>query len=129
MSISGRFDTLAYTRLENYLLGYMCFTLYMRWFLTPIALATWANLNHTLCGTYSDPVWDYGGLGKWYYPLAEIYLAIAASAFILINWAIAFVTKRIILFDVECSHGLDQDQSRRNGGDLYYTEKKKVKSH
>jgi hypothetical protein len=90
----------------------MSFVIYMRWFLMPIALLTWANLNHTLCGTHSDPVWHLFGLGKWYYPLAEIYLGAAAMAFILVNYAIAYVVKRVVLGDTSCSHGLSRREEK-----------------
>ena len=86
----------------------MNFVIYMRWFLMPIALLTWANLNHTLCGTDTDPVWLLLDLGKWYYPLAEVYLGAAAMAFIVINYTIAYVAKRIVLGDKSCSHGIKQ---------------------
>mmetsp|Transcript_18057 Transcript_18057/g.21207 ORF Transcript_18057/g.21207 Transcript_18057/m.21207 type:complete len:92 (+) Transcript_18057:642-917(+) len=78
----------------------------MRWFLTPIALLSWANLNHTLCGTDGDPFWLLLGLGKWYYPLAEIYLGAAAIAFIAINFSVAWLIKRVVLGDRSCSHGV-----------------------
>ena len=83
------------------------FSAYMRFFLTPISLMTWANLNHTLCGTDSDPVWYLFGLGKWYYPIAEIYLGAFATLAILGNYAICWVVKRVILGDKSCSHELN----------------------
>ena len=83
------------------------FSAYMRLFLTPISLMTWANLNHTLCGTDSDPVWLLLGLGKWYYFISEFYLGAAAFAFIAINFIICYVVKRIILRDPTCSHGIN----------------------
>ena len=84
----------------------MYFVLYMRWFLTPIAVLTWSNLNHTLCGTDTDPFWLLFDLGKWYYPAAELYLMAAAFAFVAINFSIAYVCKRLILGDKSCSHGI-----------------------
>ena len=47
----------------------------------PISVLTWANLNHGLCGTESDPVYIYLesiGVGKWYFFYAEIYLSAAS---------------------------------------------------
>ena len=81
------------------MLGFIMFSLYMRWLLTPFALLTWANLNHTLCGTDSDPVWLHLGLGKWYYAAAEIYLGAAAFAFIIINFVICWIVRRVLLRD------------------------------
>lgn len=96
-SLAGRFDMLAYRKISYYALGYVMFTVYMRHFLTPIALMSWANLNHTLCGTDTDPVWLLLDLGKWYYPLAEIYLGLAAFALCFVNYGIVYFIKRIVL--------------------------------
>lgn len=82
------------------------FSFYMRLVLTPVALISWANLNHTLCGTDSDPIWYLLDLGKWYYLAAEVYLGAAAFAFILVNFSIAYVCKRVIMGDSTCSHGI-----------------------
>ena len=75
------------------------FSFYMRDVLTPLALLTWANLNHSLCGTDSDPVWLHFELGKWYYLLGEGYLWAACFAFIVINSLICHVFKRWIFCD------------------------------
>lgn len=88
------------------MLGWLMFSFYMRLVLTPVALLTWANLNHTLCGTEGDPVWLLLDLGKWYYPAAEIYLGASAAAFIIINFAIAYFCKRVVWADSSCSHGI-----------------------
>jgi len=104
LSLSGRFDMLAYHRMSYYLLGFIMFTFYIRLVLTPIALLTWANLNHTLCGTDTDPVWLLLGLGKWYYIFSELYLGAAAFLFCALNFAICYVVKRVVLRDETCSH-------------------------
>ena len=110
LSLSGRFDILSYRRWENFFFGWLMFTLYMRLFLTPIALSVWANLNHTLCGTNTDPIWLIFDLGKWYYLAGEFSLGLAAAIFMLINYTIATIVKRYILGDKSCSHGI-HDQS------------------
>ena len=104
--MASRFDQLSYRKVGHYLFGFVGFSYYMRIFLTPIALLTWANLNHTLCGTDSDPLWLHLGLGKWYYAIGELYLGGACIAFYLINFGICYLLKRVILGDQECSHGL-----------------------
>ena len=103
-SLASRFDMLAYRKISYYALGFVMFSLYMRLFLTPISLLTWANLNHSLCGSDTDPFWLHFGLGKWYYILAEFYLGAAAIALGLINYAICYFVKRIVLNDDSCSH-------------------------
>lgn len=108
LSLSGRFDCLAYLDKAYYITGYMLFSMYMRLFLTPISLMTWANLNHTLCGTDSDPVWRLFELGKWYYPLAEVYLGAAAMAAMAGDFAICYIVKRWVLGDKSCSHDLQK---------------------
>ena len=95
---------LAYRKIAYYALGFIVFMLYWRLFLTPISLLTWANLTHSLCGTETDPVWLHFGLGKWYYVFAELYLGAAASALVLVNYAICYFVKRIVLNDDSCSH-------------------------
>ena len=84
----------------------MGFGIYMRLVLTPVAQLTWANLNHTLCGTDTDPIWYLFNLGKWYYPAAEIYLGAASLALHLVNFLICYLVRRIILGDKSCSHNL-----------------------
>jgi hypothetical protein len=47
----------------------------------PLSLMSWANLNHGLCGTDSDPVYTYLAnleIGKWYWFYAEFYLSLAS---------------------------------------------------
>lgn len=44
----------------------------------PVSILTWANLNHSLCGHHSDPVYELLQLGRWYWLIAELYLLIAS---------------------------------------------------
>ena len=81
-----------------------------------MALYSWANLNHTLCGTSSDPFWAIFNLGKWYWILAEIYLGAASFAAFLANSAICYVVKRIICGDksqVQTDPKLDETEKSK----------------
>jgi hypothetical protein len=66
----------------------------------PVSVLTWANLNHGLCGTDSDPVYIYlesQGSGKWYYLHAEIYLSLASLLLGYgINYLVISVTHQIL---------------------------------
>lgn len=42
----------------------------------PFSLLTLSNLNHSLCGFESDPVYEHFNLGKWYWLWAELYLTL-----------------------------------------------------
>lgn len=55
--------------------GFLCFSVYMRCFLTPLSAMSWANLNHTLCAGDNDPWKAYFYMEKWYYLWSDIYLA------------------------------------------------------
>ena len=59
-------------------LGFIFFTIYMRYFLTPMSAMTWANLNHTLCGIDNDPWRVTFGMHKYFYFWAEFYLMLAS---------------------------------------------------
>ena len=89
----GRFDIMEYAEVATIQVGFPIFHVYMRWILTPIAVLTWANLNHSLCGTDTDPAYYHLGLGKWYYLWGEIYLFILQAVFFLLNFAITFTLK------------------------------------
>lgn len=67
------------------LFGFVLFSVYMRYFLTPISTMTWANLNHTLCGIDNDPWRVYFGMNKYYYFWAELYLGFTSTVFTYIN--------------------------------------------
>ena len=60
-------------------LGFVFFSLYMRYFLTPLSAMTWANLNHTLCGIDNDPWRVTFGMHKYYYFWADGYLFLAST--------------------------------------------------
>ena len=96
LCLSGRFDILEYFNWRYPMMGYNMFVLYMRWILTPVALITWANLNHCLCGTDSDPFWRLLGLDKYYWIIAEIYLGAITFLTFAINIAICYIVKRVI---------------------------------
>ena len=64
-----------------------------------MALYTWANLNHTLCGTDSDPFFVLLGRTKIYWPAAEIYLGAINFVVFVVNSLICYIVKRIICGD------------------------------
>ena len=74
LCLGGRFDPLKYTGWPLPICGFHLFTSYMRYFLTPISLLTWANLNHTLCGVGNDPFYSHFNLGYTYYFWSDFYL-------------------------------------------------------
>ena len=80
-------------------LGYSIFGFYMRWFLSPMALLTWANLNHSLCGTSSDPFFVIFDTGKWYWVFAELYLPAIMVVCFIGNNLICYIVKRVICGD------------------------------
>jgi len=54
--------------------GWIIFSFYMRFFLTPLSHLSWANLNHTLCSVENDPWKNFFNMGVYYYLWAEFYL-------------------------------------------------------
>lgn len=76
--LGGRYSASDQLRWPLPLFGYLGFTLYMRFFLTPVSGITWANLNHTLCGVDNDPWRKYFQMGKYYYLWAECYLGLTS---------------------------------------------------
>jgi len=100
MSMSGRFDILEYANKGYLWLGHIIFSYYMRPFLTPISHFTWANLNHCLCGTDSDPIYVNLNLGKWYFFVGEGYLCLLGFVFFWVNFVICYAVKRV-LFGIE----------------------------
>lgn len=90
LAFKGRFNIVEYAEMATVKVGFPIFSVYMRWILTPVALLTWANLNHSLCGTDTDPAFYYLNLGKWYYLWAELYLFFLQAVFFLLNTAIVF---------------------------------------
>ena len=69
--------------------GFILFTLYMRYFLTPISAMTWVNLNHTLCGIDNDPWRVAFGMHKYFYFWADGYLILASQTVTYMNGFIA----------------------------------------
>ena len=91
----GRFSISDHLRWPVPLYGFVGFTIYMRYVLTPMAAITWANLNHSLCSVDNDPWKAYFGMHKYYYMWAEFYLALTSVvtqyfvsilAFVLVQW-------------------------------------------
>lgn len=75
---SGRYAHKTYVNPLTIILGYQFFTIYMRFFLTPMSNWTWANLNHTLWGIDNDPWRTTFNLKEYYYFWAEFYLCLGA---------------------------------------------------
>ena len=96
MAMSGRFNILLYNNRAYLWLGHILFSYYMRPFLTPIAHFTWANLNHCLCGTDSDPIYTTLNLGKWYFFVGEGYLGALGFIGFWLNYTICFVVIKIL---------------------------------
>lgn len=78
--LEGRYSATDQLRWPLPLYGFMGFTLYMRYFLTPMSAITWANLNHTLCAGDNDPWSAYFGMHKYFYVWADGYLALTSVA-------------------------------------------------
>lgn len=57
------------------------FSIYMRFFLTPLSHLTWANLNHTLCSVENDPWKKTFNMGNYYFFWAEFYLFLPSFIF------------------------------------------------
>lgn len=83
---SGRYRAVDYFIYPIPMLGFVFFTIYMRYFLTPISFMTWANLNHTLCGIDNDPWRAVFGMHKYYYFWADGYLLLASITISTINY-------------------------------------------
>ena len=78
LSLAGRYDIRKYTQFPLPWVAAIFFSLYERFVLMPMSTLTWANLNHSLCGHHSDPLYDLLQLGRWYWLWAELYLLIAS---------------------------------------------------
>jgi len=74
----GRYSATDQLRWPLPIFGFMGFSLYMRFILTPFSAITWANLNHTLCAVDNDPWRAYFGMHKYYWVWSEVYLAITS---------------------------------------------------
>ena len=93
LSLSGRFDITEYASPKFAVMGFLTFVFYMKWVLMPMAYLTWSNLNHSLCGTESDPFWVIFNTGKWYYVYAELYLGLCTFIFMYLNVAICSIVR------------------------------------
>jgi len=78
-------------------IGFAFFSLYHRLVLLPLALATWANLDQTLCHATTDPF--YPIFGKYYYLMADFYIQIGsimfAYSFLLVAEVLYFIQDTI----------------------------------
>ena len=97
LSISGRFDPLEYVKFPLPVCGFHLFCMYMRYFLSPLAMIFWANLNHTLCGVDNDPWYVYFEMGKWYLLFSDFYLLGSCYLGIIVNFIICYIAKHWIL--------------------------------
>ena len=91
----GRYDPFKYATPAFVNGGYMFFTIYMRWFLCPISLYTWANLNHTLCGVSNDPFFALIN-DESYYFWAELYLMFSCYVGIYLNLVIIYIVSTLL---------------------------------
>ena len=96
LCISGRFDPLDYFAFPLPVAGFHLFCLYMKVFLTPLSLISWANLNHTLCGVDNDPFFANFNMGKWYFIWSDLYLLFSCYVGLILNFAICYIFKRLI---------------------------------
>lgn len=72
-------------------MGFAIFSMYMRYFLTPLAAMTWANLNHTLCGIDNDPWRRLFGMHKYYYFWSEAYLMLTSTLALFCNCGVGYL--------------------------------------
>ncbi|CDW75414.1 UNKNOWN [Stylonychia lemnae] len=82
---AGRYSPKDFNVYPLPLLGFIFFSFYMRFFLTPMSAMTWANLNHTLCGVDNDPWRAYFGMHKYFFIWADGYLLLASITFSIFN--------------------------------------------
>lgn len=76
--LGGRYSASDQLRWPLPYFGFLGFSIYMRYVLTPISAASWANLNHTLCAEDNDPWKAYFGMHKYYYLWSDFYLALTS---------------------------------------------------
>lgn len=74
--LGGRYSASDQLRWPLPYFGFIGFTIYMRYFLTPMSALTWANLNHTLCSVDNDPWKAYFKMQKYYYLWGDFYLGL-----------------------------------------------------
>lgn len=95
LSLAGRYGMSSYMKFPLPWFGFILFTLYMRYVLTPLSLLTWANLNHSLCGIDNDPFFKHFDLGESYYLLADLYLLFSCMVGNLLNIVIVTITLKL----------------------------------
>jgi hypothetical protein len=76
--MGGRYSATDQLRWPLPYFGFLGFTIYMRYFLTPLSAMTWANLNHTLCSVENDPWKAYFDMGIYYWIWSDFYLALTS---------------------------------------------------
>jgi len=76
LMIGGRYRDRQFFDFRYRLIGFAFFSLYHRVVLMPLSLATWANLDQTLCHAETDPF--YPLFGKYYYLMADFYIPIGS---------------------------------------------------
>eukprot|EP00347_Sterkiella_histriomuscorum_P003746 403363105 len=86
---AGRYKAGDYIVYPLPIFGFVLFSIYMRYFLTPISAMTWANLNHTLCGIDNDPWRVTFGMHKYFFFWADGYLQLASVTISFLNYYIA----------------------------------------
>ena len=76
--MGGRYSASDQLRWPLPYFGFMGFSLYMRYILTPMSAMTWANLNHALCAVDNDPWRAYFGLHNYFHFWADVYLGLTS---------------------------------------------------
>ena len=96
LSLAGRYEMASYMKFPLPWFGFILFSLYMRYVLTPLAYLTWANLNHSLCDVDNDPWYKYLDLGESYYLFADFYLLLTCMFCNLLNIIIVTITLKLV---------------------------------
>jgi len=95
--IGGRYRSRRYFDFSYQIIGYAYFSLYHRFFLFPVSLLTWANLDQILCHSETDPF--YHLLGTWYYMFADTYVLpaslIISYGYLIFSEVIYFVKDKL----------------------------------
>ena len=95
MSVGGRYNLLSYVKFPLPWFGFMFFAFYMRYILMGFSRLTWANLNHTLCGTSSDLFYSHFELGESYFLYGDIYLIFLCMCGYFINTVIVTIVFKL----------------------------------
>lgn len=106
-TLFGRFDPRDYIAFPYPVMGFHMFCLYMKIFLTPLSLMTWANLNHTLCGVDNDPFYKHFNMGEWYYLWADLYLLFSCYVGVILNLVLCSVCS--FIFGALFGHKADKE--------------------